>query len=87
MSVTMTPEMTAEIVCRLISIGGETADYAAARIEELEAIVAKLPGWVSDLVDARNQLHGIRGSGMASRTIRDVKRAMAQAAEQEARTE
>lgn len=52
-------------------------------------VVAKLPAWVSDLADARNQLHGIPGSRMASRTIRDVERAMARAAEaagQKART-
>ena len=58
------------------------ADELHAEVERQREIINKLPKWAESLLDGQNQLHGIRGGGMARRTMRDVEAAIHKALEE-----
>ncbi len=54
---------------------------ALAEIKRLQLIMADLPKWVGELVQAQNQLHGIRYTKMAKDTIAYVEKQLQKAAD------
>ena len=56
-------------------------DILQQKVDQLRAIVNKLPVWAGDLVQAQNQLHGVPHSGMAKSEIQGVEKALRKAAE------
>ena len=50
-----------------------------AEVERLQVIVSLLPDWEAELIQAQNQLHGIRHAGMAKQAVAYVEKCIRKA--------